>query len=66
MYHPITKNEAIRNLLTFPKDYTLGQVLYSVLQPLAVKNKTTVSFLLEQEDEYLSELVEKAKQAENE
>lgn len=60
------RNQAIRELLEFPNSYSLGDVLYSVLQSEAVKNKTTLGFLRKLEDEEIYTLVQNAKERENE
>jgi succinate dehydrogenase flavin-adding protein (antitoxin of CptAB toxin-antitoxin module) len=63
------KNEALRVMQEIANehpDYTLGDVLYSCFQKVAVKNKQSLNFLREVEDEDLYTLVEKAQTVENE
>jgi hypothetical protein len=63
------KNEALRVMQEIANEhpnYTLGDVLFSCFQKVAVKNNQSLNFLREVEDEDLYTLVEKAQTVENE
>ena len=54
------RQEAIRMLLKFPQEYSLGDIIFAVFQTEAVKNGVSLNFLrqIENADAYI--LAEKA------
>jgi hypothetical protein len=64
------RNETIRELLRFGQefpDYTLGELLFSVLQPVSLHNgKGSLSWITNIPDEQFFTFVEKAREVEKE
>lgn len=63
------KNEALRVMQEIANEqpnYTLGDVIFSCFQKVAVNNKQSLNFIREVEDEDLYTLVEKAQLIEHE
>lgn len=64
------KNESIRELLKFGQefpDYSLGELLFSVLQPVSLHNgKGSLSWVTEISDERFFTFIEKAREVEKE
>lgn len=54
------KNETLRTLQKFPIEYSLGDVIFSALQKIAVKNGQSLNFLREVSDEDLYTATEKS------